>query len=249
MPAPALLMKMLPMIMGQSGGQGGGGGSGAGVPLAIGGAQLIQGHIQRARAKRMQPAQEDAQQVTAMQEYQRRANNAMTGANISSQMRDLAQMQGAGVKALSRGGTLGQYARLGRIQSNALNDILAQGQAQEQSYRNMFNTMLETVADRRMRVQSKAADAMSMRAEKNIGAGTQGVMAGMTKLSGGGGNKDTSTVGASGVPGAKTPGVGVDPNTVTGATSASKTGVQNFQFDPNVVPTTTWGGGMPLNIK
>jgi hypothetical protein len=208
-----------------------------GLPLAIGGTQLIQGHIQRAKAKRMQPSQEDTQQVTAMQEYQRRANNAMTGANISNQMRDLAQMQGAGVKALGRGGNLNQYARLGRIQSNALNDILAQGQAQEQSYRTMFNNMLNTVADRRMRVQSKAADAMSMRAEKNIGAGTQNVMAGLTKLGGGGGND------------AKTPGVGVDPNTVTGATSASKTGVQNFKFDPNVVPTTTWGGGMPLNIE
>jgi hypothetical protein len=219
---------------------------GAGMPLVIGGTQLIQGHIQRAKAKKMQPSQEDAQQVTAMQEYQRRANNAMTGANISNQMRDLAQMQGAGIKALSRGGNLNQYAQLGRMQSNALNNILAQGQQQENTYRTMFNTMLENVADRRMRVQSKAADAMSMRAEKNIAAGTQGVMAGLTKLSG---NKDTSTVGASGVPGAKTPmaktpGVGVDPDTVTGATSASKTGGQNFKFDPNVAPTTTWDGGI-----
>ena len=186
MPAPALLMKMLPMMMGQSGGQGGGGGmQGAGLPMAIGGAQLIQGHIQRAKAKKMQPAQEDAQQVTAMQEYQRRANNAMTGANISNQMRDLAQMQGAGVKALSRGGNLGQYAQLGRIQGNALNNILAQGQEQEQSYRTMFNDMLKTVADRRMRVQSKAADAMSKRSEQNVAAGTQGIMAGMAKMGGG----------------------------------------------------------------
>jgi hypothetical protein len=66
-----------------------------------------------------------------------------------------------------------------------LNDILAQGQQTELSYRNMFNQALETVADRRMRVQSKAADAMSMRGEKNIGAGTQGIMAGLTKLGGG----------------------------------------------------------------
>jgi hypothetical protein len=165
---------------GQSGGQGGGGG--ALLPSAVGGAQLIMGHLQRAKAKKMQPGQEDPMQVTAMQEYQRRANNAMTGANISNQMRDLAQMQGAGIKALSRGGNINQFGQVSRMQSKALNDILAQGQAQEQSYRNMFNQALESVSDRRMRVQSKAADAMNLRAEKNVAAGTQGIMAGLTKM-------------------------------------------------------------------
>ena len=238
MPVPAIIMKMLPMMMGQSGGQsggqgGGGGMQGAGMPLAIGGTQLIQGHIQRAKAKKMQPSQEDAQQVTAMQEYQRRANNAMTGANISNQMRDLAQMQGAGIKALGRGGNLNQYAQLGRIQGNALNNILAQGQEQENTYRTMFNTMLENVAERRMRVQSKAADAMSMRAEKNIAAGTQGVMAGLTKLSGGGGgNKDTSTVGASGVPG----GIGPENMSMRDIRKSANAPIMGF-------------GGMPLNIE
>jgi hypothetical protein len=233
MPAPALLMKMLPMMMGQSGGQGGGGGmQGAGLPMAIGGAQLIQGHIQRAKAKKMQPAQEDAQQVTAMQEYQRRANNAMTGANISNQMRDLAQMQGAGVKALSRGGNLGQYAQLGRIQGNALNNILAQGQAQEQSYRTMFNDMLNTVADRRMRVQSKAADAMSMRSEKNIGAGTQGIMAGMAKM---GGGKSTNTGAEIGTKGTSGSSFGPQSMNMEQITAAGNAPIMGF-------------GGMPLGI-
>lgn len=191
---------MTMMMLGQvAGGKGGGGGmQGAGMPMAIGGAQLLMGHIQRAKAKKMQPGQEDATQVTAMQEYQRRANNAMTGANISNQMRDLSQMQGAGIKALSRGGNLNQYARLGRIQSNALNDILAQGQEQEMGYRTMFNDMLKTVAERRMRVQSKAADAMSMRSEKNVAAGTQGIMAGLAKMGGGedGGSKKPGGAGS-----------------------------------------------------
>lgn len=176
-------------MMGQSGGQGGQGGGGgmqgAGLPMAIGGTQLIMGHIQRAKAKKMQPGQEDPMQVTAMQEYQRRANNAMTGANISNQMRDLAQMQGAGIRALSRGGNINQFGQVSRMQSKALNDILAQGQAQEESYRDMFNKQLENVADRRLRLQTRAADAMSLRSEKNIAAGTQGIMAGLTKMGGG----------------------------------------------------------------
>jgi hypothetical protein len=246
MPAPALLMKMLPMMMGQSGGQGGGGGmQGAGLPMAIGGAQLIQGHIQRAKAKRMQPAQEDAQQVTAMQEYQRRANNAMTGANISNQMRDLSQMQGAGIKALSRGGNLNQYAQLGRMQSNALNNILAQGQAQEQSYRTMFNDMLNTVADRRMRVQSKAADAMSMRSEKNVAAGTKGIMAGLAKM---GGGKSTNT-GASGSAGVN-PGMFGAERSLPGGGTMDSGSYPGMKMGSKIGGSLNLGttGGMPLGI-
>lgn len=161
--------------------------SGAALPTAVGATQLILGNIQRAKAKKMQPGLEDPMQVTAMQEYQRRANNAMTGANISNQMRDLAQMQGAGIRALSRGGNINQFGQVSRMQSKALNDILAQGQAQEQSYRDMFNKQLENVADRRLRLQTRAADAMSLRSEKNIAAGTQGIMAGLAKM----GKKDS----------------------------------------------------------
>ena len=171
--------------------------SGAALPTSVGATQLILGNIQRAKAKKMQPGQEDPMQVTAMQEYQRRANNAMTGANISNQMRDLAQMQGAGIRALSRGGNINQFGQVSRMQSKALNDILAQGQAQEQSYRDMFNEQLKSVADRRMRVQGKAADAMSLRSEKNIAAGTQGIMAGLAKM-GGGQSGESSTSSSAG---------------------------------------------------
>ena len=186
MPGPALAAAA-PKLLGALGGGGGGGGGVGGAPLGVAAAQLIMGHIQRAKAKKMQPGLEDPMQVTAMQEYQRRANNAMTGANISNQMRDLAQMQGAGIRALSRGGNINQFGQVSRMQSKALNDILAQGQAQEQSYRDMFNKQLENVADRRLRLQTRAADAMSLRSEKNIAAGTQGIMAGLAKM----GKKDS----------------------------------------------------------
>lgn len=200
MPGPLLALAAAPKILGALGAiKGAVGTTGAAVPAAVGGAQLLMGHIQRAKAKKMQPGLEDPMQVTAMQEYQRRANNAMTGANISNQMRDLAQMQGAGIRALSRGGNINQFGQVSRMQSKALNDILAQGQAQEQSYRNMFNQALENVADRRLRLQTRAADAMSLRSEKNIAAGTQGIMAGLAKM---GKNDtkdktDTSSLGAS----------------------------------------------------
>jgi hypothetical protein len=198
--------------------------SGAALPTSVGATQLLLGNIQRAKAKKMQPGQEDPMQVTAMQEYQRRANNAMTGANISNQMRDLAQMQGAGIKALSRGGNINQFGQVSRMQSKALNDILAQGQQTELSYRNMFNQALESVADRRMRVQSKAADAMNMRAEKNIAAGTQGIMAGLTKM-----NKKDSDI--------NTPKMG-DINTP----------ISEKQAQENAMQPILGFGGQPLNL-
>jgi hypothetical protein len=218
MPAPALLMKMLPMIAGKSDG------SGSLLPTAVGGAQLILGNIQRAKAKKMQPGQEDPMQVTAMQEYQRRANNAMTGANISNQMRDLAQMQGAGIRALSRGGNINQFGQVSRMQSKALNDILAQGQAQEESYRDMFNEQLKNVADRRLRLQTRAADAMSLRSEKNIAAGTQGIMAGLAKM-----NKKDSDI--------NTPKMG-DINTP----------ISEKQAQENAMQPILGFGGQPLNL-
>lgn len=196
MPGPALAAAA-PKLLGALGGGGGGGGGVGGAPLGVAAAQLLMGHIQRAKAKKMQPGLEDPMQVTAMQEYQRRANNAMTGANISNQMRDLAQMQGAGIRALSRGGNINQFGQVSRMQSKALNDILAQGQAQEQSYRDMFNEQLKSVADRRLRLQSKAADAMSLRSEKNIAAGTQNIMAQMAKMVGGKSGDSTQTSTAS----------------------------------------------------
>jgi len=189
MPAPLVALAAAPKILGAlgaikgvAGAAGAAGGGGGALPTAVGATQLILGNIQRAKAKKMQPGLEDPMQVTAMQEYQRRANNAMTGANISNQMRDLAQMQGAGIRALSRGGNINQFGQVSRMQSKALNDILAQGQAQEESYRDMFNEQLKNVADRRLRLQTRAADAMSLRSEKNIAAGTQGIMAGLTKM-------------------------------------------------------------------
>ena len=204
MPLPLVALAAAPKILGAlgaikgvAGAAGAAGGGGGALPTAVGGAQLLLGNIQRAKAKKMQPGQEDPMQVTAMQEYQRRANNAMTGANISNQMRDLAQMQGAGIRALSRGGNINQFGQVSRMQSKALNDILAQGQAQEQSYRDMFNKQLENVADRRLRLQTRAADAMSLRSEKNIAAGTQGIMAGLAKM-GGGNSSSTKTTDASG---------------------------------------------------
>jgi hypothetical protein len=231
MPLPLVALAAAPKILGAlgaikgvAGAAGAAGGGGGALPTAVGGAQLLLGNIQRAKAKKMQPGQEDPMQVTAMQEYQRRANNAMTGANISNQMRDLAQMQGAGIRALSRGGNINQFGQVSRMQSKALNEILAQGQQTELSYRNMFNQALESVADRRMRVQSKAADAMNMRAEKNIAAGTQGIMAGLTKM-----NKKDSDI--------NTPKMG-DINTP----------ISEKQAQENAMQPILGFGGQPLNL-
>lgn len=159
-------------------------GANPGMAAGMGIAQLIQGGIQRKKADRLQPTLEDPQQVLAMQEYERRANNAMTGAGVSNSMRNLKQSQAGAYRALARSGNVGQYGAMSRNLAQEQNELLAQGQQTEMGYRKMFDTMLNTVADRRLRLQSKKADAMSLRAESNIAGGTQNAMAGMAMMGG-----------------------------------------------------------------
>lgn len=209
MPAPIagmLVSTLAPMVLNKvMGGKGGGGeggttapagaptggnimpsGANPGMAAGMGIAQLVQGGIQRKKADRLQPTLEDPQQVLAMQEYERRANNAMTGAGVSNSMRNLKQSQAGAYRALARSGNVGQYGALSRNLAQEQNELLAQGQQTEMGYRKMFDTMLNTVADRRLRLQSKKADAMSLRAESNIAGGTQNAMAGLAMMGGAG---------------------------------------------------------------
>lgn len=179
------------------------GGANPGMAAGMGIAQLVQGGIQRKKAERLQPTLEDPQQVLAMQEYERRANNAMTGAGVSNSMRNLKQSQAGAYRALARSGNVGQYGALSRNLAQEQNELLAQGQQTEMGYRKMFDTMLNTVADRRLRLQSKKADAMSLRAESNIAGGTQNTMAGLAMM--GGAGKPNTGGGTTGGAGGGTP--------------------------------------------
>jgi hypothetical protein len=164
-------------------------GASPGMATGLGIGQLVQGHMQRKKADRAEPTLEDPQQVLAMQEYQRRANNAMTGAGVSSAQRDLQQSRAGAYRALAQSGNVGQYGALSRNLAQEQNQLLAQGQQTEMGYRGMFDKMLNTVADRRLRLQSKKADMLRQRSEANIAGGTQNALAGiasMGKLGGGG---------------------------------------------------------------
>jgi hypothetical protein len=126
-----------------------------------------------------------------MQEYQRRANNAMTGAGVSSAQRDLQQNRAGAYRALAQSGNVGQYGALSRNLAQEQNQLLAQGQQTEMGYRGMFDKMLNTVADRRFRLQSKKADMLRQRSEANIAGGTQNALAGMASMGKLGGGGDT----------------------------------------------------------
>jgi hypothetical protein len=166
------------------------------MAAGLGLGQLVQGHMQRKKADRAEPTLEDPQQVLAMQEYQRRANNAMTGAGVSSAQRDLQQNRAGAYRALAQSGNVGQYGALSRNLAQEQNQLLAQGQQTEMGYRGMFDKMLNTVADRRLRLQSKKADMLRQRSEANIAGGTQNALAGMAsmgKLGGGGEEGETAS--------------------------------------------------------
>ena len=230
-------------------------GANPGMAAGMGIAQLIQGGIQRKKAERLQPTLEDPQQVLAMQEYERRANNAMTGAGVSNSMRNLKQSQAGAYRALARSGNVGQYGALSRNLAQEQNELLAQGQQTEMGYRKMFDTMLNTVADRRLRLQSKKADAMSLRAESNIAGGTQNAMAGMAMMggkkkpdtdggtTGGGGGVSPSMFGAQrnlpaggAMDSGSYPGAKMGSNMMGGGLNLGETDPMNFMMG---------GGGMP----
>jgi len=219
MAAPAIMMAAqvgIPMLMNlfnkkKGGGESGGEGASTAQPATAGGGmpnimpgganpataagfgigQLIEGHMQRKKADRAEPTLEDPQQVLAMQEYQRRANNAMTGAGVSSAQRDLQQNRAGAYRALAQSGNVGQYGALSRNLAQEQNQLLAQGQQTEMGYRGMFDKMLNTVADRRLRLQSKKADMLRQRSEANIAGGTQNALAGMASMGKLGGGGDT----------------------------------------------------------
>lgn len=156
-----------------------GGLSNKAIGTGIGAAQVIAGAIQRRKAKKLFPDLEDAQQVNMQQELERRANNAMTGAAVSNQMRDLMQSRAGAVRALGKTGDLSQYGQLARIESQKANDLLAQGQQTELQYRSLAKQALDDIVKRRLDLNSAKYAEMKARAERNTQAGYQNMFAGL----------------------------------------------------------------------
>jgi hypothetical protein len=112
----------------------------------------------------------------------------------------------------------------------------------------MFNKQLESVSDRRMRVQGKAADAMNLRAEKNVAAGTQGIMAGLAKMGGGKSATPSADGGASQVADrGLMASQGGSPGAIPGITQPELNlgGMKQFQGIGSMMDTT---GSLPFPI-
>lgn len=175
------------------------------------------------------PSLYDPRIMNQISDLERRRANLGTGASFSNAMRDAMTQRGAGLQALARSGNLNQYGLLDRISAGNINKALADMQDKEFAYTQAIGAMEKDQSNRRYSLDMQQYAEDKATAEKMKKSGLQNILAGATYGLGGG---------------MKPPSVGgVDPNTVTGATSASKTGVQNFQFNPSVAPTTTWDGG------
>lgn len=175
------------------------------------------------------PSLYDPRIMNQISDLERRRANLGTGASFSNDMRNAMTQRGAGLQALARSGNLNQYGILDRISASNINKALADMQDKELAYTNAIGAMEKDQSNRRYTLDMQQYAEDKATAEKNKKAGLQNILAGATYGLGGGLKPPT--------------GVTPDPNTLTGATSTSKTGVQNFQFNPGVTPTTTWDGG------
>lgn len=161
---------------------------GAAASVGIGLGQSIAGAIKKKRAQEMFPTLEDPSQVAEQQKFERLANNAMTGSNISNKLRDMMSARAGGLKALARSGNLNQYGTLARIESNKLNDALAQAQQNEMAYRAQASKLLGDISQRRLGLEmgqygQKMAEsaALTKGGQQNIFGGLAGMIANQPK--------------------------------------------------------------------
>lgn len=159
-----------------------GGVPGAVVGGALGAAQVIQGIVQRNKAKKAMPGLEDPMQVSLMQQENRRAANTLTGSAYSEGNRIADQELGGGLKALARSGNVGQFGVLSRIAGDERNRALAQAQQIGLAHEQMGLGLAKSIADRKMALQMYRASQLNARGDKNISGGTQNLMAGAAQL-------------------------------------------------------------------
>jgi hypothetical protein len=151
---------------------------GAVAAAAIGLGEGIYGAVQANKAKKSRPPLYDAMQVSAMQDLNRRANNAYTGTAFAEGMRTADQEKASGLKALSRGGNINQYGLLSRIASDTYNKTLAQGQQTEMAYRQSALQELNDIAQRKLALDSQRYAELRAQSQGMIKSGAENLMMG-----------------------------------------------------------------------
>ncbi len=106
-------------------------GTAAGAVLG-GGVGFFRGK-QRKKADSLLPEDSSPLQTGLLNELDRRINTARTGANVANEIAKADSMEGAGLRAISRGGAgaMGSYGLMSRMAGERRNDVLAQGLQQE----------------------------------------------------------------------------------------------------------------------
>lgn len=199
---------------------------GAAAAAGIGLGQTIYGMKKGADAT--PPSLYDLRIMNQISDLGRRRANLETGASFSNAMREAMTQRGAGLQALARSGNLNQYGILNRISVGNINKALADMQEREMMYTNAILDLEKDQSNRRYSLDMQQYGEDKGSAEKLKQAGLKNILAG-------------ATYGLGAMDKAKKQKEIAD--STTGAISTSRTGVGNFQFDPNVAPATTWGGG------
>lgn len=198
---------------------------GAGASIGLGLGQSIYGAVKGSKAT--PPSLYDPRIMNQITDLGRRRENLATGASFSQNMREAMTQRGAGLQALARSGNLNQYGILDRISASNINKALADMQDKELAYTQLIGTMEGEQSKRRYSLDMQGYAEDKANSERLKQSGLKNILSGVTYGVGMVDKKKQQEI----------------MDSVPGATSTSKTGVQNFQFDPNVAPATTWSGG------
>lgn len=216
-------LKMLPGIMGSSGGGGKsgggtpgmGGGSGGGLPVmdaakGLGGSALSLGTglIQNIQANKLKkeanasvPPLVDPDQAAFLSELHQKRKSIETGADFSAGMNALDASNAGTNEAILRNsggdvsGTIQALLQSQRGTNDAKNNLLAQGAGEQMQYNSMYGDFLNKIAARKMQLQMyKSQQARAEWAQKQQNA-NQNTMAGLAGFVGGADKQQSGNAG------------------------------------------------------
>jgi len=136
---------------------------------------------QRKKADSLLPEDSSPLQTGLLNELDRRINTARTGANVANEMAKADSLEGAGLRAISRGGAgaMGSYGLISRMAGERRNDVLAQGLQQESQLLGMKGQLVGEMEKRKKfldLLRSSKVSAQGEQASQDMGMASNAML-------------------------------------------------------------------------
>lgn len=156
----------------------------------IGGATGFFRGKQRKKADSLLPEDSSPLQTGLLNELDRRINTARTGANVANELAKADSLEGAGLRAVSRGGAgaMGSYGLMSRMAGERRNEVLSKGLQEETQLLGMKGQLMGEMEKRKKfldLLRSSRASAQGEQSSQDMGMAGNAML---TKLLASGGN-------------------------------------------------------------